>query len=655
MEFGAIKKARLYCVIEYKRGDCMLYIVRLAILGVGVILGLTACGGGSGSMVGGAGDSGLDYRQPAAIYAVGVPIVPNAPLDGNGLAFTHYDVSPALPAGLTLDSRTGVISGTPSAVTNAANYVVTATGIVRKATSRVQIEVKAAIVAPDSLSYPQQQGVFAIGTAIQPVVPVLTGGEVAQCSVAPALPAGLTLDSKTGVISGIPTAVAPMTSYTFTCSNRAGSVTSTMALSIAQSEQPPTSLTYYEPRVVYTVGSAISENWPDVVGGAVTAYSVEPPLPDGLALNEKTGRISGTPSSTQPETQYVVTGRNGAGTVQTTLKIEVLDKGLSWVPADSMKRVRVNHTATLLKNGDVLVAGGDVVGTAEWFDHLTKKWKETGPMVSARQEHTATLLKDGTVLVAGGAFAGVPLNSAELYHPDSHTWTPTAPMQRARRGHAAVRLENDEVLVTGGRGEASAEIYNSDTGQWRNAPDMSAARWGHIAVLLSNKKVLVAGGIDSLARKVLNTAELYDPDNNKWTNTATTMKSPRAGHVAALVAGGKVLLAGGFSNLQLQISNKSAELYDSFMDQWVPAGSMNDPRIDFTAVTLPNGKVLVAGGRGLEPPISGTSELYDLASDRWTLTGSMAQTRTLHSMTLLDNRVLVCGGDFAHSECEMSQ
>ncbi len=111
-----------------------------------------------------------------------------------------------------------------------------------------------------------------------------------------------------------------------------------------------------------------------------------------------------------------------------------------WTGTGMMAHFRSSHTATALASGKVLVAGGYsgepqsdlATGTAEMYDPAVGTWQPTGSLVTARLSHTATVLRNGKVLVAGGVKAGggfsPDLASAELYDPATGRWTATGAM-----------------------------------------------------------------------------------------------------------------------------------------------------------------------------------------------------------------------------------
>jgi MYXO-CTERM domain-containing protein len=317
-----------------------------------------------------------------------------------------------------------------------------------------------------------------------------------------------------------------------------------------------------------------------------------------------------------------------------------------WASAGSMSQTRQGHTATLLQNGQVLVAGGDTgalnspIATAEMYNPATNSWSPLPAMFLAREHHTATLLGSGKVLVVGGYYGP----SAELYDPTTNTWSPGGSLSGARSYHTATLLGNGQVLVAAGLGVASAEMYDPATNTWSPAGMMSQARYGHTATQLPDGKVLVAGG-SSGGYSSLASAELYDPATNTW-SPAASMSEERFYHPAALLGSGKVLVIGGESQFgQIWTS----ELYDPATDTWSPAGPMSQPRTNHTGTLLGNGMVLVTGGYG--GALLPSAELYDPVTDIWLPAGMMSQGRYEHTATLLANgKVLVAGGPAASAE-----
>jgi hypothetical protein len=229
----------------------------------------------------------------------------------------------------------------------------------------------------------------------------------------------------------------------------------------------------------------------------------------------------------------------------------------NWTASGSMSTARIEFTATLLPSGRVLVAGGaasangtNPIAGAELYDPATGLWTPTGAMKAARLNHTATLLTSGLVLVVGGDATGT---GAEIYDPATGQWTPTGSLQAARFAHAAALLSSGKVLVTGGFGSQfgrpglrSAELYDPATGQWTVTGAMSQGRGGHTATRLASGQVLVAGGSrDASWTFPLVSAELYDPTSQTWAPTGA-LGTARVLHTATLLPSGDVLVAGGF-------------------------------------------------------------------------------------------------------------
>jgi Galactose oxidase, central domain len=195
---------------------------------------------------------------------------------------------------------------------------------------------------------------------------------------------------------------------------------------------------------------------------------------------------------------------------------EVYDAGTnSFSPtAGPMSVARHAHTAALLGNGAVLIAGGfgpnGLESSADLYDDGSRTFSATGPMTTPRWGHTATTLVDGRVLIAGGEHlkAG-PLDSAELYDPAKGTFTFLGKMNRARWQHTATILKNGRVLLVGGVLENTAEVFDPTTGTFTATGSMAAEYSGHGAVLLDDGRVLIVG--TSSGGGVIRSGEVYDP------------------------------------------------------------------------------------------------------------------------------------------------
>ena len=325
-----------------------------------------------------------------------------------------------------------------------------------------------------------------------------------------------------------------------------------------------------------------------------------------------------------------------------------------WSSAGTMTLNRGGHTATLLSDGRVLVAGGSdrsfysPVPTTELYDPATNNWSDGARMATARASHTATLLADGRVLVTGGVSARSPAASAELYDPATDSWASAGNMATARASHAAAPLSDGRVLVTGGTSpsgasEATAEVYDPADNSWSSVSRMAAGRYMHTATALADGRVLLAGGVSGFGSggTQVGSTELYDPRADRWAHGAP-MSTSRGAHTATVLPDDRVLVTGGVE--RPGEFTASAEAYDPAADRWTGAGAMSIPRYEHAAAPLPGGEVLVSGG-GAQGGGLTTAEIYDVQANRWAPTSSMSVGRTGHRATALrDGRVLVTGG-----------
>jgi N-acetylneuraminic acid mutarotase len=323
----------------------------------------------------------------------------------------------------------------------------------------------------------------------------------------------------------------------------------------------------------------------------------------------------------------------------------------TWRDTRSMTYKRELHTATLLTDGRVLIAGGETHfgsrASAELYDPATGKWTTTGSMNHLRTTYTATRLGNGNVLVTGGSTgSAIPLASAEFYDPTTGKWTATSSLNHGRMNHTATLLTDGRVLVVGGEDFlgtlASAEIYApqaSLTGnQWQLTGSLNHVRLYHTATLLTDGRVLVVGG--QFART---SAEIYDPVTGLW-STAGAMADKHSNHTATLLADGRVLVVDG-SDPGDSVRG-SAEIYNPVTGQWTKTSSLVYPRQYHSATLLRNNKVLVTGGSNNSNRAS--SELYDPATGTWSTVGELKYRRDKHTATLLnDGMVLAAGGSAA--------
>lgn len=391
------------------------------------------------------------------------------------------------------------------------------------------------------------------------------------------------------------------------------------------------------------------------------------------------GTITGAGLYTAPSTSgiYNVVATASANTDYSATALVLVATNLTSTSlTGKLKDQREFHTATLLPNGKVLVAGGAVYkpncnaadDSAELYDPASGTFASTGTMTNPRYAHTSTLLQNGGVLITGGySFdssdctqdnSSPALESAEIYDPSSGSFAPTGSMAVIRGGHTATLLTNGKVLIAGGNmelgglpfffadGSVTAELYDPATGLFSSTGNMVTPRVGQTATLLGNGDVLIAGGWTASQNIGIATAELYHAATGTFTPTGS-MTSPRTGHTATLLPDGKVLIAGGAQSLSP--GSDSAEIYDPATGSFLATGSMAVKRCSQTATLLANGTVLLVDGGSL------VTELYDPSTGSFVLSGLTKLDRfSGHSATLLQNgNVLVVGGVESPTSAEL--
>jgi Galactose oxidase, central domain/Kelch motif len=324
----------------------------------------------------------------------------------------------------------------------------------------------------------------------------------------------------------------------------------------------------------------------------------------------------------------------------------------------AMLEPRSGHTATLLPDGKVLIAGGmrrnqDFYRSSELYDPASGKFSRSGDMTMARVGQAAVLLPSGKVLIAGGWIGHGCTDTAELYDPATQKFAAMGKMTTRRGNPSATLLADGDVLIAGGGdhdspgGISAAEVFHSSTLTFQAVGPMHSARISHTATLLKDGRVLIVGG---RGEELAAAAELYDPKTQKFVETGR-MITPRYKHTAGLLPDGRVLIAGGSDERDWTGKLSSTEIYDPASGRFSAGASLNDARFKLpeTSVTLNGGAVMIAGG-GREV------EIFDPARGRFQVaTGQMRDSR--HFMTetkLKDGSVLLAGGypnnDLATSE-----
>lgn len=347
-------------------------------------------------------------------------------------------------------------------------------------------------------------------------------------------------------------------------------------------------------------------------------------------------------------------------------------------------RIRITAGASVFTNvlpGDWMIAYDTGLNTAmrgNWrVTQSSSTWVEIErqAMLAGRRNFTATVLNDGKVLVAGGEIVNddvggtVTTPTCEIFDPATNTWSPTGSMTEARRFHAAVRIDSSgKVLVIGGQNTAApgstnaeidaqylrtCEIFDPVAGTWAPAASLPVGQQRRQMfagrVVNPSELVVIAGGNQTSGgtTQQLNTTYRYDAGLNTWT-AAAVMPTGRSNGVGIVItAGTKLLTAGGMTGASSTSSVNTTDLYDSATNTWSTPPAMGTARRSAAGVLLADGKVLVTGGyQNASTNALATAEVFDPAGPSWAATtGPMTTARAEHGATLLgDNKVLVAFG-----------
>lgn len=325
-----------------------------------------------------------------------------------------------------------------------------------------------------------------------------------------------------------------------------------------------------------------------VVGGATGTSSFDA-VASATIFDPSSGHWSAVTDMLQPRAyamavtladgSVLVAGGSRNGQPLDTAELYNPDNG-TWVATGRLNLPRTQGTLTLLGDGRVLAAGGGIEGAPGWsstasaeiFDPKLGTWTIMPPMSVARARHTATLLADGEVLVAGGATTyhgetGSVTATAEMFDPRSNSWRAAAPMSEPRYVAGAVLLNDGRVLVAGGWYSTSnsdpshdtAEIYDPATNRWAATGSLTSGRAEYSLVRLPDGRVLAAGGVDP-AYRVQATSELFDPGTGHWQATGS-LAVATMWPAAQVLPDGRVLVAGGGLDALADHVTAACEIY----------------------------------------------------------------------------------------------
>jgi N-acetylneuraminic acid mutarotase len=378
-------------------------------------------------------------------------------------------------------------------------------------------------------------------------------------------------------------------------------------------------------KLLVAYGPANGSFSPGATGSADSQGSAETydPAANTWTASGMTMQLPGFSTTKLANGQMLLVGGPSPSTAGASTFTQIFNPATNtWSVAAPLNTAREYHTATLLQNGKVLVVGGDstidytlyfppmyppVLASVELYDPATNAWTTEASLITGRTAHTATLLPNGKVLVAGGVDSnGVLVTTAEIYDPNANTWAAAGTLITPRYQHTATLLNTGKVLLAGGNSNPissltatplnAAELYDPAANSWTATPNMPLSVAAPSSILLSNGTVVLAGGVGVVPGigtigpipGVLS----YTPSTNSWSQLAA-MNYQRSQNAATLLSNGQILVTGiglnGYGSVR-------SEIYTPSSNTWTNGAPLNLPRGLHTSTLLDDGRVMIVGG-----------------------------------------------------------
>ncbi|MEM7180670.1 MAG: putative Ig domain-containing protein, partial [Spirochaetota bacterium] len=467
--------------------------------------------------------SSVTIQYPDSPYTLSkdtaVEIIPS--LSG---AISNCTTAEDFPDGLSLDTLTCRINGTPTSTQAAQNYTITAVGANASVSTSIQITIDEN--PPSNLTYSESNYTYTTGISLVTNTPSFIGN-VTSCVASPELPSGLSLAPTTCTISGTPSSAQTTTEYAIVASNSYGSTSTTLLITI--NDRVPTSLGYSGSPFVYTKDYAISPVNPTIVG-TPSSYSITPTLPAGLSIDTATGQLSGTPAvlMTTP-TDYTVTAKNSAGSTTTSFTIRITSFQI-W---SEIQNTLTGQQALGVSASETLTTFGSFTGSSNWHGGVLAP---NGKIYSLPSKNSQVLAIDpttnttslfgslgdsqkkwrGGVLAANGKIYGIPGHSSDILviDPDTNTTTTIATSSGNNKWMGGVLAPNGKIYGIPSSSQ-NVLVIDPDTDTATTFASLTSVsdKW-YGGVLAPNGKIYA---IPHSSTEVL----VIDPDTNTTTTFAT--------------------------------------------------------------------------------------------------------------------------------------